>query len=187
MLSELVVTIASTEEDLEQILSLQRENLERHVSSDEAKKQGFVTVVHDMELLEKMNAEEPSIIAKYKGKVVGYCLSMPRTFRAMIPILVPMFEKIDLLSFEGDELKDCNYMTMGQVCVSKDCRGMGVFDRMYAKMQELQSKRYDYLVTEIANRNTRSMRAHQRVGFEPLLSYDAGGELWELVIWNWRV
>ncbi|MGB1242755.1 MAG: GNAT family N-acetyltransferase [Chitinophagales bacterium] len=186
MLSELVVMIASTEEDLEQILSLQKENLERHVSSDEAKEQGFVTVVHDMELLGKMNAEEPSIIAKYKGKVVGYCLSMPKTFRMVIPVLVPMFEKIDLLSFEGDELKECNYMIMGQVCVSKDCRGMGVFDKMYAKMQELQSERYEYLVTEIANRNTRSTRAHQRVGFEPLLTYDSGGELWELVIWNWR-
>lgn len=186
MLSELNTTIAITDDDIQQILLLQSENVERQITSEEAKSQGFVTVVHNKELLREMNEVEPSIIAKYNGKVVGYCLSMSRIFKRKIEVLIPMMNQIDELSFEGSALKDCNYLVMGQVCVSRDFRGMGVFDKMYEEMQKRLSPKYDYLITEIASRNTRSMRAHTRVGFENLLTYTDDTDEWELVIWNWR-
>lgn len=184
--SNISFTLASSTEDLQQIITLQAANLERHISNDEAVEQGFVTVVHDLPLLEEMNRTEQSIIAKDGERVVGYCLSMPTSFRDLIPVLVPMFEKIDHLSFKNSLLKDSRYLVMGQVCIDKAYRGRGVFDGMYAKMQAELSSKYDYLITEIASRNTRSRRAHQRVGFEDLLSYSADAEQWELVLWDWR-
>ncbi|MGB1243351.1 MAG: GNAT family N-acetyltransferase [Chitinophagales bacterium] len=186
MLSELKTTIVETDEDIQQILLLQSENLERGITSEEAKNQGFVTVVHNKDLLREMNEVEPSIIAKYNEKVVGYCLSMPRIFKTKIEVLTPMFDQIDTLSFEGVALKGCNYLVMGQVCIGKNFRGMGIFDKMYQEMQKRLSSKYDYLITEIANRNTRSRRAHGRVGFENLLTYTDDTDKWELVIWDWR-
>ncbi len=83
-------------------------------------------------------------------------------------------------------MKSSSYLVMGQVYIDKAYRGRGVFDGIYAKMQAEFSSKYDYLITEIASRNTRSRRAHQRVGFEHLLSYSADREQWELVLWDWR-
>ena len=42
---------------------------------------------------------------------------------------------------------------------------------------------YDFMVTEVAARNTRSLRAHERVGFETLRVYDdpETGEGWHVV------
>ncbi|MEZ4883788.1 MAG: GNAT family N-acetyltransferase [Chitinophagales bacterium] len=185
MLAKLLLTVTSTEDELQQILLLQKENLEQQVGFTEAKEQGFVTVVHNMQLLREMNEVEPSVIAKYNEKVVGYCLSMPRIFKTKIEVLTPMFEKIDALSFEGRSLNDCNYLVMGQVCINKNYRGMGIFDQMYEFMQAKLSQKYDYLITEVASRNTRSMRAHTRVGFENLLTFADQTDHWELVIWNW--
>lgn len=186
MLPNLNVTIVTLNTDIQQILMLQSENLENQITSEEAKNQGFVTVVHDLELLCEMNEVEPSVIAKYNEKVVGYCLSMPRIFKSKIAVLKPMFEQIDRHSFEGKALKDCNYLIMGQVCVAKGFRGMGIFDKMYAEMQKRLSTKYDFLITEVASRNIRSLRAHQRVGFEILYRYADDLENWELLIWNWR-
>ncbi len=186
MLSQLNTTIAETDDDIQQILLLQSENLERQITSDEAKNQGFVTVVHNERLLREMNEVEPSIVAKYNDKIVGYCLSMPRIFKTKIEVLIPMLHQVDALSFEGVALKNCNYLIMGQVCVGKDFRGMGIFDKMYEEMQIRLSPKYDYLITEVASRNIRSMRAHIRVGFEKLLTYKDATDEWELIIWNWR-
>ena len=50
-------------------------------------------------------------------------------------------------------------------------------------MAERYGSRFDLVVTEVAARNTRSLRAHARVGFEPLHVYpDATtGEEWHVI------
>ncbi|MEO6037302.1 MAG: GNAT family N-acetyltransferase, partial [Saprospiraceae bacterium] len=62
-------------------------------------------------------------------------------------------------------------------------RGQGIFDGLYRKMQVVCASDYDFTVTEIAARNTRSLRAHERVGFETLHVYDdpLTGETWHVV------
>jgi hypothetical protein len=60
----LSVTTTSSNDDLRQILDLQKENLIRNLSKDEMKAQGFVTVDHTMEMLKQMHDMAPSIIVK---------------------------------------------------------------------------------------------------------------------------
>jgi hypothetical protein len=81
----LSITKASHTEELEQILLLQQKNLARNVSRQEAIEQGFVTVIHTSDQLQKMHQLAPAILAKDDEKVVGYALSLPISCRQLIP------------------------------------------------------------------------------------------------------
>ena len=167
------------------MLDLQAKNHVSTVSPAVAQEQGFVTVKHDPAVLQHMNAVAPSIIAKDGDRVVGYALVMPRSFAAHVPILQPMFDLLDTLSWNGADLRTHpRWFVMGQICVAEGYRGMGVFDGMYQKMRELYRTDYDYVITEIAERNTRSIRAHERVGFETLHTFSdiVAGEDWRVVL-----
>ncbi|MBN8679600.1 MAG: GNAT family N-acetyltransferase [Chitinophagales bacterium] len=184
---EITFYTVSTPEQVQQILNLQALNHVSSVSPAVAQEQGFVTVKHDPDVLQRMNLEAPSVIACDGEKVVGYALVMPRSFAAYIPILQPMFDLLDTLSWKGQDLKDhSRWFVMGQICVAEGYRGMGVFDGMYAKMKEVCSKDYDFVITEIAERNTRSLRAHERVGFQTLHTFSdaVANEDWRVVIWE---
>jgi hypothetical protein len=77
------------------------------------------------------------------------------------------------------------YYVMGQVCVAKSWRGTGVFDHLYAAHRKHLHGRFDACVTEISVRNTRSLKAHMRVGFEELERYRDATDEWVVVIWSW--
>ena len=77
------------------------------------------------------------------------------------------------------------YFVMGQVCVAKDFRGQQVFSDLYQKMKTEMSSHFDCIVTEIATRNTRSIRAHEKVGFETIHIYEDETEEWAIVAWDW--
>lgn len=167
------------------MLDLQAINHVSNVLPSVAQEQGFVTVKHNPQVLLRMNQVAPSIIAKDGGLVVGYALVMPRAFAAEVPILQPMFDLLDTLSWKGASLRDHGrWFVMGQICVAEGYRGMGVFDGMYRKMQEHCRADYDFVITEIAERNTRSIRAHERVGFKTLHTFSdaVAGEDWRVVV-----
>lgn len=182
---EITFTAVSNTIEVAQILDLQDKNHVSTVSPAVAQEQGFVTVRHDPDVLRRMNEAAPSIIAKYGEEVVGYALVMPRSFAAMVPILQPMFDLLDTLSWRGRPLRDNpRWFVMGQICVAEGFRGMGVFDGMYQKMREVCGREYDFVITEIAERNARSIRAHERVGFQTLHTFsdDIARENWRVVV-----
>ncbi len=182
-MSEIIFTVAKNDEDLRQILALQKLNYKAYISTEEAVSQGFVSIEHDFSLLKDMNADYPHIIAKFGGQVVGYTLVMLRKFGDKVDVLSPMFERINVLDWKGKSMTDSSYFIMGQVCVAKDFRGRGVFSGLYAEMKKRMKGNFDYLVTEVASRNTRSMRAHKKVGFELMLNYAVeGDEEWNIVV-----
>jgi len=183
MRNEIKFTVAKNDEDLKQILALQKLNYKAYLAPEEAVSQGFVSIEHEFPLLKDMNADYPHIIAKSGDKIVGYALVMLRKFGDKVDVLLPMFERINVLDWKGKSMNECSYFIMGQVCVAKAFRGKGVFSGLYAEMQERMKGDFDYLVTEVASRNTRSMRAHEKVGFELMLNYSVEGEEeWNIVL-----
>jgi GNAT superfamily N-acetyltransferase len=171
----------ASEAELEQILELQQRNLPRNLDERERAEQGFVTVEHTLDVLRRMHAIVPSIVAKDGEELAGYALVMPVECRPFIPVLTPMLERLDA----NASLKGRRYYVMGQVCVAKPYRGRGVFDRLYAAHREHLRNRFDACITEISVRNTRSLRAHEKVGFEELERYRDATDEWIVVIWNW--
>lgn len=174
-------TTASTDSELQQIITLQTLNLPVTISENEMKKEGFVTVKHDIELLTKMNQKQPHIIAKKEDAVVGYALCMIKEFKNDIDVLKPMFDKID------NELPDNgSYIVMGQVCVDKSFRKQGIFRGLYHKMRDELQSTYDFLITEVAAKNQRSLHAHYAIGFKDLLVYTTEDNItWHLIQWDW--
>ena len=179
-------TVAKTTQDLEQILALQKVNLPRNLVESEIESQGFVTVSHDFELLAKMNTKKQHIIAKFDKKVIGYALVMLEIFKDQIPVLVPMFEQIKSIMHEDKLMSEIDFFIMGQVCIAKDFRGQGIFMGLFEKMKTEMAGEYQMIVTEVATRNIRSIKAHAKVGFKTIKKYQAdNGEEWAIIGWNW--
>lgn len=164
------------EADLPQILALQARNLEPALADTS---DGFVTVVHTPEILARMHALMPSVVARHDGRVVAYALSMPKETRALLPILASFFTKLEEL------LPEERWYVMGQVCVERAHRGRGVFDALFGAHREHYAASHECLVTEIATRNVRSLRAHARVGFETIATYRDDVDDWAVVAWRW--
>ncbi len=178
-------TTVATPDDVRQILDLQARNLPGALSAETMASQGFVTVRHDPVVLQRMNDASPAVIAKADGQVIGYALVMPRAFAPDVPILAPMFALLDGLSWRGRPLRDDpRWFVMGQICVADGYRGRGVPDGLYQHMKDTYRSRYDFVITEVAERNTRSMRIHERVGFQTLQTHrdDATGEVWRMIV-----
>ena len=175
----------TTDAHLQQVMALQKANLPRNISIEEAREQGFVTVDHDMETLRDMNTPYCHSAAWAAEELAGYALVMETRFSARIPVLVPMFELLDGIIWRGKLLKEWDYFVMGQVCVAKPYRGKGVFRGLYFNMRERLSTYFDLVVTEISTRNPRSIRAHEKVGFDTIHEYaDPDGEHWVVVGWG---
>ena len=179
------VITTSGNDDLSQILDLQKENLIRNLSKDEMQAQGFVTVNHTLEMLQQMHEMSPSIIVRDDDKIVGYALTMLRAFSKMVPELEPMFEKIESLQWKNKGINEYKYYVMGQICIDKAYRGQGLFDLLYHKHREVYQPKFDFIITEVATRNLRSLNAHKRVGFETINVYKDELDEWAVVVWDW--
>lgn len=166
---------ADTKDELLQILQLQRSNLRSSLGEEEMKREGFVSVEHTLELVQAMNEVCGHVIAVEDHKVAGYTLCMHPDFRDEIPMLEVMFQRID------KHLGNTPYMVMGQVCVAPDYRGKGVFRSLYSHMQDCLRPDYEEIVTEVDERNQRSLQAHLGIGFRVLEVYESGGRRWYLV------
>jgi L-amino acid N-acyltransferase YncA len=168
-----------SEAELAGILELQRANLARSLAPAEIASQGFVTVEHTLELLQRMHRLAPSMVARDGPALAGYALVMPIECRSFIPVLQPMFARLDALGFGRRR-----YYVMGQICVARGWRGRGVFDLLYQAHREHLAPAFDSCVTEVATRNTRSMRAHERVGFTVVERYRDATDEWALLEWD---
>jgi GNAT superfamily N-acetyltransferase len=178
-------TTVSNADEIRQILVLQAANLPSALAPDMMASQGFVTVRHDRDVLRRMSEAAPGIIAKDGERVVAYALVMPREFASDVPILGPLFQILDGLSWRGVLLRDQpRWFVMGQVCVEEGYRGYGIFDGLYRALVSEYRDRYDFMVTEVAARNTRSLRAHARAGFHTLQVYSdtTTGEDWHVIV-----
>lgn len=179
----------SSDSDLRQILALQTANLKTTLDAAERQAQGFVTLTHDLPLLREMNEPWAHVIATPAGsdEVVAYALVMLREFRARLPVLEPMFERLDRLDYRGQPLNSFRFYIMGQVCVAKAHRGQGLVERLYAEHIRQMSPHFDLMITEIARANPRSIRAHEKAGFTVIHEYSTGdhGE-WVIVALNLR-
>lgn len=176
---EIVYTRSSNNEELGQILDIQRKNIKKRLSKSQIASQGFVSVIHNLKTLRKMHESCPHILAKRNESVVGYALAMTHAL-SDVPMLLPLFEIAD------EVVSSKPYLVMGQICIDKPYRGLGLFDGMYNYYKQQLRGQYQCLITEVALENQRSLNAHKRVGFKTNHSRVENNQEWELLVWNWR-
>lgn len=178
--------LVESNSELKQILELQNENHYENLSQESKKENGFLTVKHNLDLLSKMNEKAKQVIATDNGKVVGYALVMLKRFKDLIPVLVPMFKTLENIKYNNASLSNFRYYVMGQVCISKDYRGKGIFKSLYEKHKQEYSKKFDLCLTEVSSSNTRSMRAHQKIGFKTIHTFTDETDEWNILLWDWK-
>jgi hypothetical protein len=143
-------------------------------------------VPHRLSDLQRFSIYAPQLILKEDGKVVGYLLAMNKSLRETVPMLKPMFEQIDQITYLEKALRDANYLIVGQVCIGKEFRGLGLIDEIFAKYRKIFKEEYDLTITEIVTTNSRSVRAHLRVGFEIIHKFKDEFQEWNIVLWDWK-
>ena len=180
--ADVQISLAQSDADLQGILQLQQDNLKANLTSEQCQQQGFVTLQHDLPLLRKMNHPHRHVIAKSADQVVAYALVMMPDMAEHIPALKQMFARIGTHSFKNKPLTTDRFAVMGQVCVAQGFRSTGLFTQLYDRLTESLKDHVDCLITDIAAHNTRSIRAHEKVGFTTLDTYPDEGTIWHIVL-----
>jgi L-amino acid N-acyltransferase YncA len=110
---------------------------------------------------------------------------MLKEISPLIPVLMPMFEMFNTLSYNGRVLSSYKYYVMGQICVAESHRGQGVFQQLYDGHRKFYSNQFELCLTEVSSSNTRSMRAHEKVGFRTIHSFEDNTDRWNILAWDW--
>jgi L-amino acid N-acyltransferase YncA len=77
-------------------------------------------------------------------------------------------------------------VVVGQLCVGKGFRGIGLVDKMYQYYKDCYANEYEYLITDVAQANKRSLKAHKKSGFQVIDELSFEGVGWDIVLWNWN-
>lgn len=177
---------SKTNQELLEIIALQKQNLPQNLSSEEIKREGFVTVEHSFEALKKMNEITQHVLIKNNNKVVGYLLAMTKKSQHDIAVLKPMFDVFEKIYYKNKVVNTYNYLVVGQVCIAKNYRGKGLLSTCYEAYKYFYKYSYDFAITEIATSNKRSINAHKKIGFKEIHKYtDTNNTNWSIVIWDW--
>lgn len=178
------IQLAKTSEELIEVIALQQANLRKNISKNEAETQGFLMAEYDLDFLEMLHKNSPGILAKDGEKVVGYSLvALPET-AGHHPLLADLVENIERCLYNGKSVT--NYAIVAQLCVSKDYRGQDLVQKLYGGFQEHYASRFDFCVTDVAQANARSLKAHQKRGFQVIDTLSYGGIGWDIVLWDWN-
>ncbi len=186
MSDSIVIKQVSSDEEVVGIRELQVQNLKKLISAEEAEKEGFVTCDYTVDFLRKMNSICPSVIAKDGDRVVGYTLALVRELMTADPLLAELENTIKKIIYEEESLANRNYVIVGQLCVAKGYRGLGLVPRMYNHYRECLNTQFDCCITDVATHNPRSVKAHQKSGFEIVHTELYDNVYWYIVLWDWK-
>lgn len=176
----------NTIQELHGIKDLQALNLRKNIDAATALSEGFLTAEYTIEYLQQMHDASPSIIAKDGDTVVGYALVATKEVRNGHDLMADLFNVIDTKYYNGKCLDEVNYVVVGQLCVAKEYRGQGLVKGLYDYYRDCYAADYEYLITDVAQANTRSLNAHKKSGFIVIDTLEYGGIGWDIVLWDWR-
>lgn len=162
----------ATKKDISSLLELQAQNLVTNLK-DYEKDDGFVTTPFTIEQIENLIKIDGVFIALKDERVVSYVMCASWQYWVAWPMFEYMASFLETLQFNGQKLTMDNSYQYGPICVSKDCRGNGIFENIFEFAREEMSKRYPILVTFINKINRRSYEAHVRkLGLEVITEFE---------------
>jgi predicted GNAT superfamily acetyltransferase len=142
----------ATEDDLEGILELQAAN--------QAGKGGRLSVSLPRSHIAAMMNGMPLIVARRRGRVIGFLMTSTRAMNADIPVIRAMLA--------AHPYQDDAYV-YGPICVDVDERGQGIAQAMFTELRRLQPGREGVLF--IRRDNSASLRAHAKMEMREVASF----------------
>lgn len=182
----LTTELVTTDRELEQIAALSKANLVTTLSADTKAKEGFVTWLYTPESLKTIHAVIPSVIVKDGDVLAAYALSLSPACVEVYPPMAATHSLVSALTYKGRLLGQRKVYYCGQICVAQDYRGQGLVDMLYQFHRKQFSPQFDLLVTEISTANPRSLKAHQKTGFQVIATHRDEMDRWDIVLWDWK-
>lgn len=182
----LTTKLVTTGRELEQIAALSQANLVTNLPAETKSREGFVTWLYTPEGLKAIHAVIPSVIVKDGDILAGYALSLSPACVDVYPPMTATDKLISALSYNGQPLKNQKVYYCGQICVAEAYRGQGLVSMLYHFHRQTFSSQFDFLVTEISTANPRSLKAHQKVGFQIIETHVDEMDRWDVVLWDWK-
>lgn len=152
----------ATMDELDGVMALLRANHADNLGEAE-RRDGFVTTNMSPEQLAALIAEENGVtVARDGDRVVAFALAAPWAFWSRWPFFRNMIRILGNYRFDGVTLTEDNSYQYGPVCVDRDYRGQGIFERVFAASLRTMEERYPIMVTFVNQANPRSYAAHSR-------------------------
>ena len=181
----LTTKLVTTDNEIEQIAALSNANLSTNISAETKAREGFVSWVYDPPILTALHSIAPSVVVMDGPTLAGYALTLTPECLPTYPAAIDTFNHASTLTHNDRPLAQQRFYLMGQICVAEPYRGQGLVGILYNGHRQFYSSRYDLLVTEISTSNPRSLKAHQKVGFQLIHTHhDLQGQ-WDVVLWDW--
>lgn len=178
--------LVTTDQEIDQIVTLSKANLVTNLSADTKAREGFVTWVYTPESLKAIHTVIPSVIVKDGDTLAGYALSLSPACVDIYPPMASTNNLVSALMYKGRPLGQQKIYYCGQICVAEAFRGQGVVNMLYQFHREHFSPQFDLLATEISTANPRSLKAHQKTGFELIATHRDEMDQWDIVLWDWK-
>jgi hypothetical protein len=182
----LTARLAATDKELELIAALSSANLSANISAETKAKEGFVSWFYPPDVLKTLQAIAPSVIVMDEDRLAGYAITLTPECLPAYPAAIPTYEHASSLLHNGLPLGGQRFYLMGQICVAEPYRGQGLVNILYAGHRLFYSGKYDLLLTEISISNPRSLKAHQKIGFQVIDTHEDPQGSWDVVLWDWR-
>jgi hypothetical protein len=182
----LTAKLVTTDQEIDQIFALSKANLVTNLSTDAKAKEGFVTWVYTPESLHAIHTVIPSVIVKDGDTLAGYALSLSPACVDIYPPMAPTHSMISAIQYNGRPLGQQKIYYCGQICVAQDYRGQGVVNHLYQFHRQHFGPQFDLLATEISTANPRSLKAHQKTGFQLIATHRDEVDEWDIVLWDWK-
>jgi L-amino acid N-acyltransferase YncA len=145
----------ATREDIAGILDLQDANLRE--------RDGTLSVRFPREWFEAALDDLPVLVARKEGRVVGYLVSSSPAAQAQVPIIQAM-----LRAYPGEP----DAYLYGPICIAESERGQDLAAALMSALAARLPGRQG--ITFIRRDNTRSMRAHGKIGMRQVAEFTHG-------------
>jgi hypothetical protein len=129
MIDGLQIELA-TDTDIPALLRLFETNTYKSLSLEENSQFGFVSLPLNSAFLQRVIQRDPPIVAKADGRLKAYMIPLPHYYRDDPDVKV-VFDNVQILSFGGRPIADCNFIQLIQVAIDREFRGQGVFQGLF--------------------------------------------------------
>ncbi len=167
--SQLLVRRAG-DEDFSRIRQLLEENFVGNLSAEE-REDGFLSINLSEEELREMASNGITVVAIDKDRVAAFLSTQTCDYNRRLALPARMLEVIE--HDQATQLDLLKTLVCGPICVSKEYRGKGLVNALYAEMAKEAGDQYLTGITFVSEENPRSLKAHANgLKMIPLFSFE---------------
>lgn len=151
----------ATISDINGVIELQGKYLFADTPENE-RENGFVTTPFTVVQIEKIIGLSGLFVAEDERKIIAYAFAGSWEYFSQWAIFPFMVSRLGKLNWGTEIITTKNSFQYGPICIDKNYRGSGVFQKLFELMRIGMNRQYPIGVTFINKINKRSFEAHTK-------------------------